>query len=81
MAKEKEQLTQTLGIKITPTMDASLKRIADEVYPGEHNAYSMFIRRIMARAIAEHDQAQSKGTPRDRDLGKIATKRDRRIGR
>jgi hypothetical protein len=78
MAKEKEQLTQTLGIKITPTMDASLKRIAEEVYPGEHNAYSMFIRRIMARAIAEHDQGKETG--RDRD-SKIATKRDRRIGR
>jgi hypothetical protein len=78
MAKEKEQLTQTLGIKITPTMDTSLKRIADEIYPGEHNAYSMFIRRIMARAIADHDQAKETG--RDRD-SKIATKRDRRMGR
>ena len=62
----KDKLDRTLGIKINADTDEALKRIADEIYPGEHNAYSMFIRRILTKAIAEHGQGAKIATRRER---------------
>jgi len=82
MAKEKEtkaQFTESMAIKITKDMDADIERIAKELFPGFPGAYSVLVRQWLMKSIAEHDQ--EKGTERDREMGKIATKRDRRMGR
>lgn len=82
MAKEKEtkaQFTESMAIKITKGMDADIERISKELFPGFPGAYSVLVRQWLTKSIAEHDQA--KGTERDRDMGKIASKRDRRVGR
>ncbi len=55
-----EKFTQTLGVKVRPSMAKQLEQIAEELFPGVPNAFSVLIRNICTKAIIEHEASKRK---------------------
>jgi hypothetical protein len=56
----KEQLTESINIKIEPSAKESLQRIADELYPEVPGNASVLVRAVIKKALAEHDAKKRK---------------------
>jgi metal-dependent HD superfamily phosphatase/phosphodiesterase len=46
------------NFKVEPSMAADIERIANELFPEQPGAQSVFLRQVVAKAIAAHDEAQ-----------------------
>jgi hypothetical protein len=59
-AEPREQFTEQVGFKVTPTMRASLERIGNDLFPGLPNPLSVVARQFIAKGIAEYDARAAK---------------------